>query len=138
MKKPVFFIVMLLALATLGLGASEAKKAIEKRIAPVGHVCLEDQDCGQEVRIVASIQGGMRNGKEVYDTACTTCHAIALAGAPKFGDRVSWGERANEDLDHLVETVTNGLGGMPPMGMCMDCSQEELTNAVQYMLDALN
>ena len=138
MKKPVFFIVVLLALATLGLGASEAKKAIEKRIAPVGHVCLEDQDCGQEVRIVASIQGGTRNGKEVYDTACTTCHAIALAGAPKFGDRVSWGERANEDLDRLVETVTNGLGGMPPMGMCMDCSQEELTNAVQYMLDALN
>ena len=138
MKKPVFFIVVLLALATLGLGASEAKKAIEKRIAPVGQVCLEDQDCGQEVKIVASIQGGMRNGKEVYDTACTTCHAIALAGAPKFGDRVSWGERANEDLDHLVETVTNGLGGMPPMGMCMDCSQEELTNAVQYMLDALN
>ena len=138
MEKPVFFIVVLLALATLGLGASEAKKAIEKRIAPVGQVCLEDQDCGQEVSIVASIQGGMRNGKEVYDTACTTCHAIALAGAPKFGDRVSWGERANEDLDHLVETVTNGLGGMPPMGMCMDCSQEELTNAVQYMLDALN
>ena len=138
MKKPVFFIVVLLALATLGLGASEAKKAIEKRIAPVGQVCLEDQDCAQEVKIVASIQGGMRSGKEVYDTACTTCHAIALAGAPKFGDRVSWGERANEDLDHLVETVTNGLGGMPPMGMCMNCSQEELTNAVQYMLDALN
>ena len=138
MKKPVFFIVVLLALATLGLGASEAKKAIEKRIAPVGQVCLEDQDCGQEVKIVASIQGGMRSGKEVYDTACTTCHAIALAGAPKFGDRVSWGERANEDLDHLVETVINGLGGMPPMGMCMNCSQEELTNAVQYMLDALN
>ena len=138
MKKPVFFIVVLLALVTLGLGASEAKKAIEKRIAPVGQVCLEDQDCAQEVKIVASIQGGMRSGKEVYDTACTTCHAIALAGAPKFGDRVSWGERANEDLDHLVETVTNGLGGMPPMGMCMDCSQEELTTAVQYMLDALD
>ena len=138
MKKPVFFIVVLLALATLGLGASEAKKAIEKRIAPVGQVCLEDQDCAQEVKIVASIQGGMRSGKEVYDTACTTCHAIALAGAPKFGDRVSWGERANEDLDHLVETVINGLGGMPPMGMCMNCTQEELTNAVQYILDALN
>ena len=138
MKKTVFFISLALALAALGLGASEAKKAIEKRIAPVGQVCLEDQDCAQEVKIVASIQGGMRSGKEVYDTACTTCHAIALAGAPKFGDRVSWGERANEDLDHLVETVINGLGGMPPMGMCMNCSQEELTNAVQYMLDALN
>ena len=138
MKKTVLFIALALALATLGLGASEAKKAIEKRIAPVGQVCIEGQDCAQEVSVVSSDQKGMRSGKEVYDTACTTCHAIALAGAPKFGDRLSWGERANEDLDHLVETVTNGLGGMPPMGMCMDCSQEELSDAVQYMLDALD
>jgi len=138
MKKTVLFIALPLALATLGLGASEAKKAIEKRIAPVGQVCVEGQDCAQEVNLVSSSSGVMRSGKEVYDTACTTCHAIALAGAPRFGDRLSWGERANEDLDHLVETVTNGLGGMPPMGMCMDCSQEELTDAVQYMLDALD
>ena len=138
MKKTVLFIALPLALATLGLGASEAKKAIEKRLAPVGQVCIEGQDCAQEVDIVSSSLGGMRSAKEVYDTACTTCHAIALAGAPRFGDRLSWGERANEDLDHLVETVTNGLGGMPPMGMCMDCSQEELTDAVQYMLDALD
>ncbi|GIS74653.1 MAG: c-type cytochrome [SAR86 cluster bacterium] len=138
MKKTVLFIALALAFATLGLGASEAKKAIEKRIAPVGQVCVEGQDCAQEVNVVSSSLGGMRSGKEVYDAACTTCHAIALAGAPRFGDRLSWGERANEDLDKLVETVTNGLGGMPPMGMCMDCSQEELSDAVQYMLDALD
>ena len=137
MKKTVLFIALALAFATLGLGASEAKKAIEKRIAPVGQVCVEGQDCAQEVNVVSSSLGGMRSGKE-YDAACTTCHAIALAGAPRFGDRLSWGERANEDLDKLVETVTNGLGGMPPMGMCMDCSQEELSDAVQYMLDALD
>ena len=138
MKKTVLFIAFALTFATLGLGASEAKKAIEKRIAPVGQVCVEGQDCAQEVNVVSSSLGVMRSGKEVYDTACTTCHAIALAGAPRFGDRLSWGERANEDLDKLVETVTNGLGGMPPMGMCMDCSQEELSDAVQYMLDALD
>ena len=28
------------------MGASEAEKAIEKRIAPVGSVCVEGQDCG--------------------------------------------------------------------------------------------
>ena len=138
MKKTVLFIALPLALATLGLGASEAKKAIEKRIAPVVQVCVEGQDCAQEVNVVSSSLGGMRSCKDVYDAACTTCHAIALAGAPRFGDRLSWGERANEDLDKLVETVTNGLGGMPPMGMCMDCSQEELSDAVQYMLDALD
>ena len=30
----------------LSLSASEAKKAIEMRIAPVGSICLEGQDCG--------------------------------------------------------------------------------------------
>ena len=29
----------------LSLGASEAEKAIEKRIAPVGSICVEGQDC---------------------------------------------------------------------------------------------
>ena len=138
MNKSILFIVLGLALTTLGLEASEAEKAIEKRIAPVGQVCVEGQDCAQEVSLVSSNPDVIRRGEEIYEAACTTCHAIGLAGAPLFGNKVIWGERANKDLAVLVETVTNGLGGMPPMGMCMDCSQEELTNSVQYMLDALN
>ena len=138
MTKSILFIVLGLALTTIGLEASEAEKAIEKRITPVGQVCVEGQDCAQEVSLVSSNPDVIRSGEEIYEAACTTCHAIGLAGAPLFGNKVIWGERANKDLAVLVETVTNGLGGMPPMGMCMDCSQEELTNAVQYMLDALN
>ena len=138
MNKSILFIVLGLALTTIGLEASEAEKAIEKRIAPVGQVCVEGQDCAQEVSFVSSNPDVIRSGEEIYEAACTTCHAIGLAGAPLFGNKVIWGERANKDLAVLVETVTNGLGGMPPMGMCMDCSQEELTNSVQYMLDALN
>ena len=138
MNKSILFIVLGLALTTIGLEASEAEKAIEKRITPVGQVCVEGQDCAQEVSLVSSNPDVIRSGEEIYEAACTTCHAIGLAGAPLFGSKVIWGERANEDLSVLVETVTNGLGGMPPMGMCMDCSQEELTNSVQYMLDALN
>ena len=138
MNKSILFIVLGLALTTIGLEASEAEKAIEKRIATVGQVCVEGQDCAQEVSLVSSNPDVIRSGEEIYEAACTTCHAIGLAGAPLFGNKVIWGERANKDLAVLVETVTNGLGGMPPMGMCMDCSQEELTNSVQYMLDALN
>jgi len=138
MNKSILFIVLGLALTAISLEASEADKAIEKRITPVGQVCVEGQDCAQEVSLVSSNPDVMRSGEEIYEAACTTCHAIGLAGAPLFGNKVIWGERANKDLAVLVETVTNGLGGMPPMGMCMDCSQEELTNSVQYMLDALN
>ena len=44
----------------LSLGASEAKKAIEKRIAPVGSVCVQGEDCGSasaSTTVVASSGG---------------------------------------------------------------------------------
>lgn len=138
MNKPKLYLILGLVVLAMGLGASEAKKAIEKRIAPVGQVCVENQECAEASTFSESILVGTRTGEEIYTNACQSCHAIGLAGAPKFGDKVNWGERANEDLAHLVQTVTNGLNGMPPMGLCMDCSQEELTKSVQYMLDALN
>ena len=138
MNKAKFFLIPVLVLLVQNSFTSEAEKAVEKRISQVGKVCVEGQECASTSTSISPSTSLVRTGEEVYDSACKTCHAIGLAGAPKFGDRISWGERANEDLDHLVETVTNGLGGMPPMGMCMDCSQEELTTAVQYMLDALD
>ena len=122
----------------LSLGASEAKKAIEKRIAPVGSVCVEGEECAKAVvTTAASSASGIRSGEEVYNNSCATCHSIGLAGAPKFADLASWGSRPDEGIEHLTEQVKNGLNGMPPMGMCMDCADEELTAAVQYMLDSL-
>ncbi len=119
------------------LNSSEAEEAIKKRISPVGQVCVEGQDCAESKSNKLTNQATERTGKEIYESSCATCHGIGLAGAPKFGDKFSWGDRADEDLDHLVGTVTTGLNGMPPMGLCMDCSGEELTEAVQYMLDSL-
>jgi cytochrome c5 len=31
--------------------------------------------------------------------------------------------------------VIAGKGGMPPKGTCMDCSDNELKSAIQYMID---
>ena len=38
----------------LSVGASEADKAIEKRIAPVGSVCIQGEDCGSAAAPVAA------------------------------------------------------------------------------------
>ena len=139
MSKLKVFLFIGFFLFSLTVIGSEAKKAIEERISPVGQVCIEDEECSQNiVSAFSSKDMGNRTGQEVYDVSCTTCHAIGLAGAPKFGDKISWGDRAEKDLNQLVETVVNGLNGMPPMGLCMDCSEEELTSSVQYMLDSLN
>ena len=131
------FILLIFVGAVLSIGASEAKKAIEKRIAPVGSVCVQGQDCGTATAEVVAASSGVRYGVDVYTNACATCHNIGLAGAPKFADASSWGVRPDKGIEALTASVKNGLNGMPAMGMCMDCSDDELTQAVQHMLDSI-
>ena len=78
-----------------------------------------------------------RDGKTVYDVACAVCHQNGLAGAPVFGDKSAWGYRVNKSLDELTYSVKNGLRGMPAMGLCMNCSEQELESAVSFILDSL-
>ena len=58
--------------------------AIKKRIAPVGSVCVQGQDCANAVAAASPISSALRSGEEIYVNACATCHSIGLAGAPKF------------------------------------------------------
>jgi len=131
------FILIICSGVVLSLGASEAKKAIEKRIAPVGSVCVQGEECGTAVTETVVSTSGSRDGEEVYTNACATCHNIGLAGAPKFADALSWGARPNKGIEALTASVKNGLNGMPAMGMCMDCSDDELSSAVQHMLESI-
>ena len=55
------FILLIFVGAVLSIGASEAKKAIEKRIAPVGSVCVQGQDCGTATEEVVAASSGGRN-----------------------------------------------------------------------------
>jgi len=75
-------------------------------------------------------------GKEIYDTKCFTCHLAGVANAPKFGDKEAWAPRAALGMEALLATAKTGKNAMPPMGTCMDCTDEDLTAAIQYMLDA--
>jgi len=74
-------------------------------------------------------------GKEIYDTKCFTCHASGVAGAPKFGDKAAWEPRIATGMDSLLAVSIKGKGAMPPKGTCMDCSDEDLKAAIQYIID---
>lgn len=87
--------------------------------------------------LIFSEEKTLRDGKTVYDAACAVCHQNGLAGAPIFGDKSSWGYRVNKSLDELTYSVKNGLRGMPAMGLCMNCSDQELELAVSFILDSL-
>lgn len=76
-----------------------------------------------------------RSGKDIYTAKCAMCHDSGVAGAPKVGDKAAWKHLIAEGMDDLVETAKKGKGAMPPMGMCNDCSMDELKEAVAYMVE---
>ena len=85
------------------------------------------------------VQTAGADGKATYDSACGVCHTAGVAGAPKLGDKDAWAGRIEQGMDvlvkHAVEGYTGEAGVMPPKGGFMHLSDEEVTDAVQYMVD---
>lgn len=77
-------------------------------------------------------------GETIYDQTCKTCHATGLAGAPKFGDTEAWKARAAKGMPQLLMHAEKGFNAMPPKGTCIDCSNEDLQEAIIYMLKQAN
>ncbi|MGM0951672.1 MAG: c-type cytochrome [Pseudomonadota bacterium] len=132
--------VLAVVLLGVGLAAGTALASVEDeirdRIAPVGEVCVQGDDCGSESAAPEeSASSGPRSGSEVYDAACTACHASGAAGAPILGDADAWGPRIDKGMETLTDHAINGFNGMPARGACSDCSDEEIVAAVEYMVD---
>ena len=110
-------------------------QSIEEQIAPVGTVKVAGDSAGNGGETAAAADSGAaRSGSDIYNNFCIACHGSGVAGAPKTGDQAAWAPRAEKGLDGLLETATNGLNAMPPMGTCADCSPEELRGAIAFML----
>ncbi len=74
-------------------------------------------------------------GEAVYKKACIACHSTGAAGAPKVGDDAAWKPRAEKGIDTLVVNAVSGVGTMPPKGGNTTLSDEEVRNAVLFMLE---
>lgn len=126
---------VLLAFAASAVELTDAERAaIEERIKPVGEVCLMgDSSCGGAA---ASASSEPRSGEEVYNAACVACHGTGAGGAPVYGDVAAWADRIAKGSDALHES---GIKGVPGTGMiakggCMNCSDQEVMAAVDYMI----
>ncbi|MBF2755035.1 MAG: cytochrome c5 family protein [Gammaproteobacteria bacterium AqS3] len=76
-------------------------------------------------------------GAEVYNQYCISCHAAGIAGSPSIGDTERWrAELDMEGFDEIVREAIVGMGAMPARGLCNECSDDEVRQAVQYMLAA--
>ena len=79
--------------------------------------------------------GQSHPGEDTYNRFCFSCHAGGVGGAPIPGDEEAWAPRVAKGRDALLTSVREGMPpGMPPMGLCMSCSDEDLAQAIDYML----
>lgn len=98
--------------------------------------------------------------KDIFDRYCTVCHSPSMApmfGSPAAHDIQAWNERkqiafdrvveqnssavnlSNDEknsyiIQNLVDSAKNGTDkGMPPMGTCMECSDNDLKLVIEFM-----
>lgn len=131
----------LLLILSLGLVSALAMaqsnrvlQAIESRVKPVGELCMAGDECA-EARTAARDSDEPRPASEIYATACASCHDSGAAGAPVTGVADDWADRREKGMDTLYANAIDGIGGMPAMGLCTDCSEEEIRVTVDFMLD---
>lgn len=120
----------------------EVQAAIEDRIRPVGRVALiGDADVGAAPAVAAQTEAvrAPLSGPQVYNDICYLCHADpGVGGAPVLGDIAAWAPRIAQDSALVRDRVLNGYQGeagfMPAKGGRMDLSDEEVMDAVAFML----
>lgn len=77
-----------------------------------------------------------REGEVVYQRYCYSCHAAGIAGAPRVGNREAWQARLDRGREALFQATLEGVPpGMPPKGLCSNCSDQELSAAIDYMIE---
>lgn len=86
------------------------------------------------VMLMCSAAGAMADDAPAkYQQSCFACHSTGAAGAPKTHDVAAWEPRMAKGMPALVDSVKKGLNGMPPTGLCADCTDEEYTALIEYM-----
>jgi cytochrome c5 len=119
---------------TVGTATASVEDDIRARIQPVGDVCVQGDDCGSAAAATETASSGPRSGPDVYNAVCTACHSTGAAGAPKKGDKDAWAPRIAEGMETLFKHALHGYNAMPAKGGCASCPDEEIKNAVEYMV----
>lgn len=123
---------------------AEYQAAVAERISPVGQVTLPGEapqpasPAAEQAQPEPAAAARM-TGPDVYNSACLACHATGAGGAPIVGNAAQWTDRIAQGADVLYDHAINGFDGdaitpMLPKGGRMDLSDQEIRDAVDYMI----
>ena len=82
-------------------------------------------------------KSSIKKGQSIYQQICIECHNTGLLGAPRLGNHARWSYRIeNQGLNQLYHRSINGFNRMPKLGGCVNCKDEDILAAVNYMIYA--
>jgi len=100
----------------------------------------QDNETSETASEKPALSDNAISGKATYTTNCFVCHDSGVAGAPKLSDKESWNNRLKQGVDSVVEHAIKGFNGnsgtMPPKGGNLSLTDQQVKDAVQYMIEA--
>lgn len=115
------------------------REALVERLAPVGQLCLEGEDCGTAMASAGAgdtgTAGDAIDGEGIYGSICMACHETGAAGSPVRGDEAAWAERTGKGFATLLDHALNGFNAMPARGGNPNLSDAEVRAAVAYLVE---
>ena len=91
--------------------------------------------CGQPGGGAGGSAQAAHPGEETYNRFCFSCHQSGIAGAPRMGDVTAWAPRIAKGRELLLANTKTGITpGMPAMGLCNSCTEQDLIDVIDYMI----
>ena len=122
--------------------SEEYQAEIRERMLPFGQVYMPGDDLATaagETPAAAAPEpvATTLTGPQVYNEACIACHGTGIGGAPPLNAE-AWAPRIEKGIEtlqqHAIEGFTGSAGYMPPKGGRLDLSDQEVRDAVDYMV----
>jgi cytochrome c5 len=77
----------------------------------------------------------LAQGEQIYNNTCIACHLAGMSSAaPKIGSQRDWAARIDKGMETLLGHGLNGFNDMPPRGGKPNLSDDEVKDAVAYMV----
>lgn len=78
-------------------------------------------------------------GEKIFKEFCASCHGRNRTidiDAPRIGDQKLWNKLRKWGVSTLLAVTVKGVGVMPARGGCFECSDQQLRQAIEYILES--
>lgn len=109
-------------------------QAIATRLAPIGSVKVDHPKPISPPNTPPLLAPSEYLGQQIVTTRCILCHGHGIGGAPRLTVKTDWTKRLEQNKAVLFEHLKHGYRAMPPKGACLECSNNDLHAALDYLL----